>query len=119
MKTSLFTTIPFLTALFLTSCSKQESQSGTLHENHLLLKQPLDGQIYGVSQIWSQKGQRYALVTNLSDVEEVTGNGKTTTTFKYDNETIGVMKVDGNIPTSSEKKISFLKRVKGRWEFKD
>ena len=116
MKTSLFTAFAVIPTLFLGSC-KQPPKAEEPHKNCLALKQPVEGQIYGVSQVWSEKGQRYALAVDLAEAEQITGGGERTTTFKYKQETRGVMKVEGHVPTSDEEKIHFLKLVNGRWTF--
>ncbi len=116
MKTSFLTIIGIISTLPLASCQKQSLKQEN-HEHCLTLKKPIEGKIYGVSQVWSSNGQRYALVVDLAEAERRSDRQETTTTFKYNEETRGVVKVDGHVPTSGEEKTHFLKLVNGRWEF--
>ena len=110
-----------LIVLLMSACRQAApvAMSPDTHQQCLALKQPVEGQIYGVSNIWDQKGGRYALVTEVSEINELTGPEGRTTKFTYNEETTGVLKIEKTIPLTREHKVTLLQLENGRWRFKD
>jgi hypothetical protein len=89
-----------------------------LDNTYIHLKQPVEGDLYGVANIWDQDDKRYILackVTNTTTTPK--GDGWVTEKYTYDETSTGVMEVTKNVPLRNQTRVEFVKLENGRWMF--